>query len=204
MRAKQLAAAARTVLSREGVARTSLRDVAAEGGVPLGTLQYVYPTRELLLRQVIEDLVDQISTIFESSLQSGTGLADTLRLGITDFWTILVSDQDLQIMQYELTTYSLRAPDQQHLARWQYASYTAATARWCRDAADRADEVCAVAFEQLGRLIVASIDGLILQYVCDADDERAAADLAIVIDMVVRVADPRRRPGEPHARQRHN
>ncbi|WP_448221700.1 TetR/AcrR family transcriptional regulator [Gordonia iterans] len=194
VRSKQLIAAARRILSREGVTRTSLRGVAAEGGVPLGTLQYVFPTREKLLRTVIEDVVGEIAEVVDSSALGGHGLEYGMRHGIRAFWSRLAANRDLQIMQFELTTYALREPGQQDLARWQYASYTATIAGWCRDAAESAGEECAISFEQLGRIIVASIDGLILQYVCDPDDRRAESDLDTVIDMLVTLAAPRPRP----------
>lgn len=197
VRSKQLIAAARRILSREGVTRTSLRGVAAEGGVPLGTLQYVFPTREKLLRTVIEDVVGEIAEVVDSSALGGHGLEYGMRHGIRAFWSRLAANRDLQIMQFELTTYSLREPGQQDLARWQYASYTETIAGWCREAAESADEECAIPFEQLGRIIVASIDGLILQYVCDPDDRRAESDLGAVIDMLVTLAAPR--PRSPRA-----
>ncbi len=39
----QIVAAAMRVLSDVGVAGTTLRGVAAEAGIPLGTLHYVFP-----------------------------------------------------------------------------------------------------------------------------------------------------------------
>lgn len=194
VRSKQLVAAARRALSRKGVARTSLRDVAAEGEVPLGTLQYVFPTREQLLRKVIEDVVQEIGEVFDDSVHTGDGLERALRQGISTFWTRLAANRDLQIMQYELTTYALREPGQLELARWQYAFYTEVTANWCRIAADDAGEECAIGYDQLARIIVASVDGLILQYICAPDSTRAQDDLQTVIDMLVRLADARPRP----------
>ncbi|EGD56437.1 TetR/AcrR family transcriptional regulator [Gordonia neofelifaecis] len=190
VRAKQLVAAARSVLSREGVAKTPLRAVAAEGKVPLGTLQYAFPTREELLRKVIEDVVDEISQVFADSVHTGDGVATAIRHGLRAFWSTLAGNRDLQIMQYELTTYSLREPGQEDLARWQYESYTAVTARWCESAANSAGEVCAIPFDQLARIIVANIDGLILQFICDPDTARADRDLDTIIEMLVTLAAP--------------
>ena len=65
VRRQQMVAAARTALSRDGVARTSLRAVASEAGVPLGTLQYVFPSKEQLLRAVIEDVVEEVATVLK-------------------------------------------------------------------------------------------------------------------------------------------
>ncbi len=191
VRSRQLIAAARDVLSRDGVANTPLRAVAAEAEVPLGTMQYVFSTREALLRAVIEDVVTEIGTVFTESAPTGQGLAYAIREGIRAFWRTLVSNRDLQIMQYELTTYSLRAQGQEELAKWQYESYADVVARWCTEAADAAGEDVAIPMPQLARIMVACIDGLILQYVCDPDDARADRDLSAVIDMLVGLAAPR-------------
>jgi AcrR family transcriptional regulator len=189
VRRKQLVVAARSVLAREGVARTSLRAVAAEGGVSLGTLQYVFPSKELLLQAVIEDVVDEIAGVLKDSVQVEDGLEHAIRQGLTRFWSQLVAEQsNLQLMQYELTTYALRTPGQEHLARWQYEHYAAIVAQWCQEAAGNAGEVCAVPFAQLARVVVASVDGLILQHVCDPSPGRSRADLDAVIEMLIGLA----------------
>jgi len=191
VRAPQLIAAARRVLAREGVANTSLRAVAAEGEVPLGTLQYVFPTRELLLRAVIEDVATEIGQVLADSIQTGDGLAHAIRHSLRAFWTQLAAEVNLQIMQYELTMYALRTDGQQDLARWQYQSYADVVAQWCESAASNAGEVSAIPYPRLARVMLASVDGLIMQYVCDPDDERAQADLETTIDMLIALAAPR-------------
>lgn len=191
VRSRQLVEAAREVLSREGVANTSLRAVAAEAGVPLGTMQYVFPTRESLLRAVIEDVVNEIDCVFADNEHAGAGLEPALRDGLRAFWNRLAGNRNLQVMQYELTTYALRTAGQEELARWQYASYTRVVATWCARAASSAGEVSAIPLDRLARIAVASVDGLILQYVCDPDDARADRDLETVIDTLVALAAPR-------------
>ncbi|GHF00466.1 putative transcriptional regulator, TetR family protein [Amycolatopsis deserti] len=193
VRRAQLIAAARSALARDGVAKTSLRAVAAEAGVPLGTMQYVFRTKEQLLRAVIEDVVHEIAQVLEESAQLEDGLAHAIREGVAGFWSRLVSGHTgLQLMQYELTTYALRAAGQESLARWQYERYGGVVAEWCRQAAGRAGETCAVPFDQLARVIVAGIDGLILQHVCDPDDARSRGDLDVMIETWVSLAGVRR------------
>lgn len=189
VRREQLIAAARTALAREGVARTSLRAVAAEAGVPLGTMQYVFPSKEKLLQAVIEDVVGEIAELLRGSAELDQGLAHAIRGGLRTFWSRLVTGQrGLQLMQYELTTYALRSGEQEHLARWQYERYCGVVAEWCRTAAHRAGETCPVPFGPLSRVIVAGIDGLILQHVCDPDESRSREDLEAMADMVVALA----------------
>ncbi|TCK25222.1 TetR/AcrR family transcriptional regulator [Pseudonocardia endophytica] len=193
VRRAQLIGAARTALARDGVAGTSLRAVAAQAGVPLGTMQYVFPSKEKLLQAVIEDVVEEIAEVLQDSAELDRGLAHAIREGVRRFWSSLVAGhRGLQLMQYELTTYALRAGGQEHLARWQYERYCRVVAEWCQAAAHRAGETCAVPFGRLARVIVAGLDGLILQYVCDPDESRSREDVEAMVDMVVALAGPGR------------
>ena len=195
-RSGQLVAAAREVLARDGVASATLRAVAAEAGVPLGTLHYVFPSKELLLKAVIEDVVDEIAEVLNGAANVDKGLGYAIRHGIEDFWSQLVEGHpNLQLMQYELTAYSLRTAGLESLARWQYDRYCRIVAAWCQEAANRAGETCAIPFESLARVLVASIDGLILQRVCDPDASRSRRDLDVVIEMLVHIAGAR--PAHP-------
>ena len=195
IRTKQAVAAARAVLVREGVGRTTVRAVATEAGIPLGTLQYVFPTKQGLLQAVIEDVVAEIANVLRESAELEAGLAHALRRGIRNFWAELVEDhRNLQILQYELITHALRTPGLEGLAQLQYERYCEVVAEWCEVAATRAHETCAVPFDRLARVVVAGIDGLILQNVANPDPQRSAADLEAVIDMVVALAAPTSQP----------
>lgn len=190
-REQQIIAAAIAEFSDSGVPRTTLRAVASRAGIPLGTLHYVFPTKDQLLRSVILAVIDEISAALRAELSVARGVEDALRLGIGNFWTKLVSHEvGLQTMQYELMTYSLRSGSDGHLARLQYERYSAVVTEFCENAAQAAGERCAVGFDSLGRIALAQIDGLILQYVASPDLQRAQRDLTNAIDMLVLFADP--------------
>lgn len=196
VRRRQLVASAQIVLMRDGVARTSLRAIAEEAGIPLGTLQYVFPSKELLLRAVIEDVVEEIAALLMADVELGGGLEGAIRHGVSTFWSRLVAEErDLQLMQYELTTYALRTAGQEDLARWQYEQYCGVVAAWLQEAADNAGETSAVPYARLGRVMVAGIDGLILQHVCDPDAARSREDLDAMIAMLVGLTGLREGPG---------
>ena len=191
VRSRQLVAAAEAVLIRDGVGHLTMRSVAKEAGVLLGTVTYVFPSREMLLRAVIEDVAAGIAEVLKSSADTGRGLEHAIRDGAQRFWTTLVEDQEgLQIIQYELTIYALRTPGLESMARWQYDRYARIVAAWCQEAASNAGETCAVPFDTLARVLVAAVDGLVLQYVCDPDMTRAREDLQAVIEMVISLASP--------------
>ncbi|MDI2032463.1 TetR/AcrR family transcriptional regulator [Saccharopolyspora sp. TS4A08] len=189
VRRQQFIAAARIALLAHGVAKTSLRVVAAEAGVPLATMQYVFPSKEKLLRAVIEDVVDEIAHVLADSAATDQGLANAIRQGLDTYWGQLVRNgRELQLLQYELTMYALRTPGHEDLARVQYERYAAVVADWCRHAAEHAGETAVVSFDHLGRMIVAGVDGLILQYVCDPDDARARKGLEALAEMAKALA----------------
>jgi AcrR family transcriptional regulator len=191
VRRGQIVSAARAVLMRDGVGRTTLRSVAAEAGIPLGTLHYVFPSKESLLQAVIEDVVEEIAAVIKTTAELDGGLAHAIRQGISSFWAQLVVDHtNLQLVQYELVTFALRTPGLEQLARRQYQRYSRIVAQWCQEAAHHSGETCAVPFDRLARIIVAGVDGLVLQHVCEPDRERSAEDLEAFIEMVLGLAAP--------------
>jgi AcrR family transcriptional regulator len=198
VRRRQLVASARTVMMRDGVARSSLRAIAEEAGIPLGTLQYVFPSKELLLRAVIEDVVEELAALLKEDVELEGGLEGAIRHGVSTFWSGLVAEErNLQLMQYELTTYALRTAGQEDLARWQYEQYCGVVAAWLQEAADNAGETSAVPYARLARVMVAGIDGLILQRICDPDASRSREDLDAMLVGLVGLAGVREGRGRP-------
>ncbi len=196
-RQEQIVAAAIRVLGSVGVPGTTLRAVAAEAGVPLGTLHYVFPSKDRMLRAVITAVIDDVLTTVRAGLRPNRGVAHAMRQGITTFWDKLVEGEiGLQIMQYELAMYSVRSEGPGGLAQLQYDRYTSLVSSLCEQAAHAAGERCAVDFGTLGRLALAVLDGLIVQYLASTDGARARADLDRAVDMLVMFADPRPVGGE--------
>lgn len=190
VRRQQLIAAARSALAAHGVAKTSLRVVAAEAGVPLATMQYVFPSKAELLRAVIEDVVEEIASVLADSAATGDGLEDAIRRGLHEFWERLVEGgRELQMLQYELTVYSLRTPGQEELARRQYERYADVVADWCRHAAAEESDGGVTDFGHVARMVVAGVDGLILQHLCDPDEARARRELDALARMAMVLAN---------------
>jgi hypothetical protein len=76
------------------------------------------------------------------------------------------------------------------VARRQYELYLEVlTATW-GDAAARAGVTLAVPVDDLARMFLAGVDGLILQYLTLGDRERTRADLEAFLDQILRYAAP--------------
>lgn len=185
----QLVSAARAVLVRDGIASTTLRSVAGEAGVPLGTLHYVFPSKELLLRAVIEDVRDEVSAVLTGVAEKHAGLELAIRHGLRDFWEQqVVGDPRMPLMRQELFLYAVRTPGMESLARWQVEAYGLIVAEWCQDAANNAGELCAVPFDTLARVLIGGMMGIALQYLGDQDRARSLRDVEAVSEMAVRLA----------------
>lgn len=188
-RSGQIVTAARAAMTRVGVGATSLRVVAAEAGVPLGTLQHVFPTKDLLFRAVFEDVVAEMEGLGSRGVDVGSGLAVALRTGLHAFWAELVSpDPGSQVMQLELIAHAVREPAGPGLAGWLYDRYLEVATDLGRRALAARGETSAVPVEQLGRLLVAGLDGLLVQHLCQPDDDRARADLDVLASMLAQAA----------------
>ena len=189
VRRTQLVAAARQVLEREGMAGMTLRLVAAEASVPLGTVHYVFPSKEKLLRAVLEDVLQEISAAVRASASDGGDFEAMMRESALDVWKHLVEGASgQQVMQYELTIWALRTPGMAEVARRQYELYVdVVTNNWTKAAA-RAGLELATPADQLARLMLAGLDGLILQYLTLGDAERTRADLELLVAQMVRLA----------------
>ena len=157
--------------------------------MPLGTLHYVFATKELLITAVLEDIRDEVSAVFEAT-ETSAGLEAAIRDVVQNYWKqLVVEDPALAIMRHELFVYALRTPGLENLARRQIEGYTRIVAEWSQEAAGKAGETCAVPFDTLARVLVGSVIGIVLHYLSDHDRTRSERDLLAAIEMLVRLAD---------------
>jgi TetR/AcrR family transcriptional regulator, transcriptional repressor for nem operon len=63
---ERLVASAGDLLHRQGVSGTTLADVAAAAGVPLGNVYYYFRTKDDLVRAVIDAQADQVRTMLNT------------------------------------------------------------------------------------------------------------------------------------------
>lgn len=94
----------RRLLQRDGYAAFTLRKAASEAGVPLGTLQHYFPTRELLLTSVINSTLRSFNESYHSIAASGGPASDRLTQLIS---RILSEAHDTETRIFMLEVYAL-------------------------------------------------------------------------------------------------
>lgn len=190
-RATQIVTAARAVLAREGVAGTTIRMVAAEAGVPLGTLHYVFRSREQLLRAVLEQVTAELAGLVRSAIRPGMSFADAVAAAFRSYWRLVEQEPETRAAEFELMLDAVRRPNGTELATWQYGRYIGDAVGAFQAVLDSSGERLRVPLVEVVRLMIAASDGLVVQFLADPDRRRARGDLENVVRAVVCVADPR-------------
>lgn len=91
----------RRLLQREGYAAFTLRKAAAEAGVPLGTLQHYFPTREVLLKTVIQQTLKLFNDEYHSIARSGSPATERLTQLVSKILTE-VRDTETRLFMLEV------------------------------------------------------------------------------------------------------
>ena len=188
-RRAEIIAAAIRVLARDGLAETTTRKIAAEAGLNQATLRYYFGSKDDLLFAVLQDMMRVTREITFESTRMGKGVRETLSESIRAFWAHVEAMPELQIMQYELTLYSLRHPASAWIAQQQYDGYSAVVETLLQHLFETAHQSCAIPVSELARFIIGGVDGLILQFISDRDTARARRDLDHLLAATIALAE---------------
>jgi AcrR family transcriptional regulator len=180
-RRTQFVEAALKVMSREGLDRATTRRIAEVAGAPQGAFHYAFRDKNELLTAVLGEVVSDIETILREAVNPERGLLPAIDDALRAFWSYVVSDDGMQLMQYELTIFCRRTEGFEWLAEWQYARYASVAREVFGAAAAHDNSPPAISVDELTNFVVAAMDGLILQYEVSGDHERSERDLANVI-----------------------
>lgn len=161
-RRRQFVDAAITVISREGVARATTRRIAEVAQLPTASLHYCFATKEDLFHAVYEAITAagfaEVGVLIQQEVGLYQGVADITR----SFAKWAQSSRDMQLATFELTMWSLRSSDSQHLARRVYRRYLDGCTQLLREVRTGAE--LDVDIETLARMLIGIMDGLTLQW----------------------------------------
>ena len=170
-RRRQLTEAAIRAMTRDGVARTTTRSIAAEAGVSLSVFHYCFDSKQDLIESVITTLTDHSVTMVQEALRPRATLEETVRAGFQAYWDHVRAHPDEHMLTYELTQYALRQPGFEHLARRQYELYGETYADLIEQLRRTMGFRLLVPAEVLARYLAAMTDGLTLNYLVLGDEE---------------------------------
>jgi AcrR family transcriptional regulator len=180
-RREEFVEAAIKVMAREGLDHATTRRIAEEAGAPQGIFHYLFRGKTELLAAVTGAVTQEVEQVLREAVDPRKGLAAAISDAVQVFWQHVLSDDGLQLMQYELVIYCRRTPGLEWLADWQYARYIAAATEVLGAAAEHDAARSAISLDQLVRFLVAAVDGLVLQYTVHHDAEQSQHDVSNVI-----------------------
>ena len=192
-RREQLLDAAVEVLVRDGLEGLTLRDVAAQAGVRLSTLQYIFSSRAELVAALSERV---LADARYGQFEVGTGGLDhELRRLVNWFATQFFADPAMvELVRHEyVARVSRRDPEEQIDYPAGRPIVTARAGQRFVEIAANADEEYDLPAEALARMWSVVQMGLVFESLEDLDVDRYRADALFFVDRIVDVARPRPR-----------
>jgi hypothetical protein len=101
----------------------------------------------------------------------------SIRSAFRSLWEQAKAHPDRQLVAYELTTYVMRDPELSELAKWQYEQYFKQAERFAVAIEASANIQWSVPMSTVSRMMATAVDGLVLGWLADRNDESAEAAL---------------------------
>ena len=185
-----LARAALAVIARDGLAAATTRAIVAEAGMPLASFHYAVPSRDELLRDVVELVVaEEGSAALAPLLARADSIREATVVAMTAYLELVKHDPGHEQAMFELTQYALRTPGLDDLPAEQYARYHALAIELLDTATAQHHPDWRVPMPDLARLLVSFTDGLTLAWLADRDDAAAERSIQLAATAIASLAD---------------
>ncbi len=163
-RRQELVLAAYRQIAERGFEGLRTREVAAEVGVNIATLHYYFPTKESLIRGVVEHAMGR----FRTTLEPHGPPADQLRNHLRAVRRLLVDEPELPIVMGELAMRSSRDRSVQAIVNEMFAGWQSTMRGLLRRAARAGSLRTELASDAVAALIIATLMGSTLPQMSDA------------------------------------
>ncbi len=168
---QQIVQAAAASLLENGYAGTSVRAIASRAGVPIGNLQYYFPTKSELLVEAWRYLTARSVEELRTACNQLDDLLEALELGVETVWATLRRLGDMQLAAFDLL---VQAPRTERLRAYLPELFT----RYREVIQEQIDRLEAdgrvqlkVSREVLVPLVLNTVLGFGLYYVVTRDDD---------------------------------
>jgi AcrR family transcriptional regulator len=168
------------VLCKTGVVGATTRKIATEAGVQLATLHYHFDNKSALLLAVLDAMIDEMTDALRGEVKPSTDLDNCVDQILKASWRWVMRTRDLQIVQYELTLYALRE-GADGLAERQYDAYAQLYFDLLRGSQWGPDALTAAQSRTVARMMLAGVDGLILQELATPNRNRSKRSIDALI-----------------------
>lgn len=171
----------------EGLDAATVRRIAKEAGVPLGTVHYCFGSKAALISAVADSIEQPLIDV--SSLER-LPTEEALTAAFRAYWEQIGSDRRRQLLIYELLAHLSRGgPESREIARNLMDRVYGAVLDAVRRYAEDLGRTLPVDPELLARLIIAVTDGVSIAWIVTSDDARAQAIMEVFARLLAGVLD---------------
>lgn len=193
-RREQLIEAAIAVAVRDGLAATTVRRVAGQADVSLGTVHYCFQDKDELLVAAARALAQPYVGPVGDVVEAGTGgehrnLEELLRGALRAFWEVAESSRGRQLLTFELTTWALRE-DRPAVAEEMFTQFRATIGQFIQGVTESAGITWTQPRERIERLVLTVTNGVALAWLVDDDREAALEQLDLFAAQLAWLAEP--------------
>jgi len=171
----------------EGLDAATVRRIAKEAGVPLGTVHYCFGSKAALISAVADSIEQPMIDV--GSLER-LPIGEALTAAFRAYWEQIGSDRRRQLLIYELLAHLSRGgPESREIARNLMDRVYGAVLDALRRYAEDLGRTLPVDPALLARLIIAVTDGVSIAWIVTSDDERAQAVMEVFARLLAGALD---------------
>ena len=183
-----LASAALRVIGAQGLGQATTRAIVAEAGMSLASFHYAFRSRDELLLEVMQRVVDAEMTAAFRVVRPGNDIRMSIAAGLTAFLDYVVNDPGQERALQELVHHAMVTPGLESLARAQYSSYRRAVTTVLDEASRAAGVSWSRPVAEVARFVVTFTDGLTLAWLADRDTAAARRMITLAVDSIAALA----------------
>ncbi|TDK59648.1 TetR/AcrR family transcriptional regulator [Sapientia aquatica] len=167
---EQIIRGAIEALIETGLASVTTRKIAEKADVNLATLHYYFDNKDALLIGALEMIIAEMSHALSADVTQQRDINTCIENVISNSWKLILKTREIQILQYELTLYTIRNPKTLSLAKFQYDSYCKLYENAFQHVLTKKKLPSNIDIADLVRFVVAGMDGIILQHLVGTDE----------------------------------
>ncbi|MFI9488217.1 TetR/AcrR family transcriptional regulator [Promicromonospora sp. NPDC052451] len=179
-RRAEIVEAGLSVALREGVESVTVRRVAQEAGISLGTVHYCFDDKDAMLRAMGRSIAMRASEPVLRALEAGPDRRALAEATVDAMLLGLKEHQHMRLLTFEFAVSGARTPVLREVAQAHLRQSIAMTREYLVRLAEVVGITWATDIDDLARMTALRIDGIELAWMVDQDDAAAREGFAVL------------------------